>query len=754
MNEVSPNTSGRKLNLPVEGMTCASCVLRVEKALQQVPGVSTATVNLASNKATMVLDDTTQLQEIANAVREAGYTLHLPSAEVTADETAFPGDDDRLMRAEESRILKRDFIIAAALALPVMLISMAVMSGDFRVLWPLSMEATNLLLLILTTPILLFPGRRFFIGFWQMLRHATADMNTLVAVGTGSAWLYSSMAVILPSTIGLPAGSTDVYFDTAGTIIALILLGRMLEARAKYRASDAISRLVGLQPRTASVEREDAELELPVGDVRVGDTVLLRPGERIPVDGRVLSGASLVDESMISGEPLPVEKETGDRVIGGTVNKHGSLRFEATAVGRDTVLSHIVRMVDDAQGSKAPVQKLVDRIAAVFVPVVISIAILTFLIWYLLLGAAFTAAMLHFIAVLIIACPCALGLATPAAVIVSVGTGAERGILIRDAESLERSGDISTIVLDKTGTLTVGAPVVEEIIPLGEIETLELLRIAGSAELPSEHPLGTAIIAHARSMKQLLAMPDSFQYKAGMGVLSFLAEDAVLIGNAALMKSYAIGIPDDARLRVRSEAGSTLLYVAINGHLAGAFSLADTPRESSASVVDGWKRQGLDVIMLTGDTEPAARRIAAEVGIVQVVAGVRPEGKAEHVIRLRNEGKVVAMVGDGINDAPALAAADVSIAMGSGTDIAMETADITLMKSDLRGVADAMQLSHATLRKIRQNLFWAFVYNVIGIPLAAIGILSPMIAAAAMAFSSVSVVSNSLLLRRFRTRSS
>lgn len=750
---VAPDTTPRmeKLGIPVQGMTCASCVLRVEKALQGVEGVTSAVVNLASQKATVEISAGTNLAALENAVRHAGYNLTVPSVGMDGDGTGETGLDDHVTGEgfdQEARALRSDLFVAAAFTLPIMLMSMLPMIPGIHAAWPLSMADTNALLLVLTTPVLLYPGRRFFAGAWSMLRHGTADMNTLIAVGTGAAYVYSLTAVLFPHWLGLQRGHMEVYFDTTATIITLILLGRWLEAKAKGRATDAIRKLIGLQPRTARVLRDGEEMEIPTRDVRPGDRVLVRPGERIPVDGTVIGGASSVDESMISGEPLPVEKGEGDRSMGGTVNQEGSLTLEATAVGSDTVLGHIVRMVDEAQGSKAPVQKLVDRVAAVFVPIVIAVAIVTFLIWYVLLGAAFTTALLYFIAVLIIACPCALGLATPAAIIVATGVGAERGILIRDAESLERSSDTTTLVLDKTGTLTAGAPVVEEIITFGGMDEAALLTLAGSAELPSEHPLGEAVVACARQRELNLLQPESFQYETGMGVLSFVAGDAVLLGNAALMDTYAVRIPHDERLTARTDAGSTLLFIAMNGNLVGVLSLSDLPRASSSTVVEGWKRQGLDVIMLTGDTEQAARRIAREVGIEHIIAGVRPDEKADHVSSLRSAGKIVAMVGDGINDAPALASADVSIAMGSGTDVAMETADITLMKSDLRGVDEAMRLSRATLRKIRQNLFWAFIYNVIGIPLAAIGILTPMIAAAAMAFSSVSVVSNSLLLRR------
>ena len=747
----------KKISLPVEGMTCASCVLRVENALKEVPGVETASVNLASSKANVELSDDADLDAIREAVGRAGYTLELPAGDSTGASIGRSGgeavdDGTGTRHAREFRRLRRDLIAAAAFTLPVILLSMLPMIPSVADAWPLSMGDTNRILFLLTTPVLLYPGRRFFSGAWTMLRHGTADMNTLVAVGTGAAWFYSTVAVLFPHWLGLPEGHSEVYFDTSATIITLILLGRMLEARAKNRATDAIRKLVGLQPRTARVRRDGEEMEIATREVREGDVVLIRPGERVPVDGRITAGTSSVDESMISGEPLPVAKGEGDMIVGGTVNQEGSLTIEATAVGADTVLGHIVRMVDEAQGSKAPVQRLVDKIAAVFVPAVVVLAVLTFVIWYVGGGASFTESMLHFIAVLIIACPCALGLATPAAIMVGVGVGADRGILIKDAESLERARSVDAVILDKTGTVTEGRPAVTDVIPIGDCSRARLLELAGAAEYPSEHPLGEAVLRFARGEGHEIREPESFQYEPGAGVTAFIDGDAVLVGNAALMSSYAVKLPeDDERVTQLLRRGHTLLYTALNGRLIGVLAVSDTVRETSMHAITEMHRQGIDVIMLTGDTEEAAREIAGSVGIDRVLAGVRPDQKAAEVRRLQEEGRRVAMVGDGINDAPALAQADVSIAMGSGTDIAMETADITLMKSDLRAVPEAMRLSGATLRKIRQNLFWAFIYNVIGIPLAAVGMLSPMFAAAAMAFSSVSVVSNSLLLRRFRS---
>ncbi|MFA6233948.1 MAG: heavy metal translocating P-type ATPase, partial [Bacteroidota bacterium] len=752
---IEPSVDTKKLSLPVQGMTCASCVVRVEKAIKSVPGVNSAAVNLASNKAVIEFSEDTDLGAIEAAIRSAGYGVELPmksngSGSDSANMLQLGADAPH---EREFRTLRRDVFIAAAFTLPVMLLSMLPMLKAVHAWWPLTMDETNRIILLLTIPVLLFPGRRFFQGFAAALRHFTADMNTLVAVGTGAAFAYSTVAVLFPQWLGLQPGHMEVYFDTSATIITLILIGKMLEARAKNRASDSIRKLIGLQPRTAHLLRDGEEVEVALDSIRVDDLVLVRPGERLPVDGSVIGGVSSVDESMISGEPLPVEKREGDDVIGGTVNKEGALTLRATAIGAQSVLGHIVRMVDEAQGSKAPVQKLVDRIASVFVPTVIGIAILTGFVWYFGFDADFTSSMLHFIAVLIIACPCALGLATPAAIMVGVGVGADRGILIKDAESLERARSVQTIVLDKTGTVTEGRPAVVAIHVQGGTGLAEdenaLISLIASAEQPSEHPLGQAVLRYAREQGLELRSPDSFQYEPGAGVIAFLGSDAVMAGNRGLMKSYAVKLPDKLP-EALDLPGRTILYAAVNGRFAGAVALADAIRDTSAQAVRMLHRHGIDVVMLTGDTDEAARMIAEQAGIDRVIAGVRPDEKADHVRALQKEGRIVAMVGDGINDAPALAQADVSIAMGSGTDIAMETADITLMKSDLRGVVDAIRLSEATLNKIKQNLFWAFIYNVVGIPLAATGLLSPMIAAAAMAFSSVSVVTNSLLLRRFR----
>jgi P-type Cu+ transporter len=746
--EAAPQSGIVTLTLPVEGMTCASCVLRVEKALKKVDGVAAAAVNLATEKATIEYDPSrVSLESLHQAVADYGYTLGAPPE----PQQARPAGAEESAKHTAFSTLRRELTVSATLTIPIMLLSMLSMGASYQEWSPLSIENTNALLFVLTTPVLLYGGRRFFKGFWSTARHLVADMNTLVAVGTGAAFIYSSILVLFPSLLGPHAHAQHVYFDTAATIITLILFGRLLEARAKQRASDAIRKLLALQPRTALVRRNGAEREVPLAAVVHDDLVIVRPGEKIPVDGQIVAGNTTVDESMVTGESLPVEKKAGDRVIGGTINRNGSIEFRATAVGEETVLAHIVRLVEQAQGSKAPVQALADRIASVFVPVVIGVALLTFVLWMLVGGIGFAAALTNFIAVLVIACPCALGLATPTAVMVGTGAGASAGILIKNADALERARSVTTIVMDKTGTITEGKPSVTDVVPLGDQTDDEFLALVAALEKRSEHPLSTAIVEEAMRRKLPLADPESFSAMAGAGVRGVVQGKAIAAGNEALMEEFAIGLDAmDAAAAGFSGEGKSVIFVAIDGGLAGAIAIADSMKSSSPAAIRDLRDMGLDVVMLTGDNSRAAASIAAQAGVNRVIAGVRPDQKAEHVRILQDEGEVVAMVGDGINDAPALAQANVGIALGTGTDVAMETADITLMNGDLRTLVVAIRLSARTIRTIRQNLFWAFIYNVIGIPLAALGQLNPMIAAAAMAFSSVSVVTNSLRLKRFR----
>ena len=731
-------------SLPIQGMTCASCVLRVEKALKSVAGVQNATVNLATEKATIQFDpETTSLDQLQAAVRGAGYELLTLS-------------EDQTLSGENHKevaflTLKKEFLLAVLLTVPIMLLSMLTMA-DWYASWSiLSLDETNKVLLLLTTPVMFISGRRFFRGFLGVLKHFTADMNTLVAVGTGSAYLYSLVAVLFPGLLGYAAQTPHVYFDTAAAIIVLILLGKLLEAKAKDRASDAIKNLMGLQPKTARVRRNGVESDIPIAGVVVGDVIVVRPGERIPVDGTITNGHTTLDESMITGESLPVEKDVRDHVVGGTINKNGSIQFRATAVGAGTVLAQIVKLVEDAQGSKAPIQNLADRIASVFVPIVIGVAVVTFVLWYFVGGIAFTPALIHFIAVLIIACPCALGLATPTAIMVGTGKGAQIGVLIKNAGSLERLQKVQTIVLDKTGTVTNGKPSVTDMIPLNGYDEETVLHVAASLEKQSEHPLGQAVVEYARSKNVKFEDAGSFESRAGFGVTGVVDGVTTIIGNIALLNDYAIHLNGQKMIVDRLEAsGKTPIFVVMDGNLAALIGIADTVKASAAEAIRSFKGMDLEVVMITGDNERTAKAIASQVGIARVIAEVLPQDKAAHVKSIQAEGKVVAMVGDGVNDAPALAQADVGIAMGTGTDIAIDAADIALMKSDLKTIVQAIHLSSRTLRTIRQNLFWAFVYNFIGIPLAAMGLLSPIIAAGAMAFSSVSVVSNSLRLKTFR----
>lgn len=736
------------LTLPVEGMTCASCVLRVEKTLKKVEGVQEATVNLASEKVTLTFDPSkVQLDTLAHVVDEAGYKLIVP-AEQPSDFSLREGPGQMPGEPSEGFLrLKREFIFSVILTAPIMLVSMFMMSGWFMALWPLSMDDTNKLLLIATTLVMVVSGKRFFTIAWKLAKHFTSDMNTLVAVGTGTAYAYSALVVLFPHWF--PAETrTHVYFDTAAVIVTLILMGRLLEARAKQRASDAIKKLMELQPKTARVVRNGRELDIPIGNVVHGDIVIVRPGERIPVDGVITNGATSVDESMVTGESIPVEKTVGQKVIGGTINKNGTIEFRATAVGTETVIAQIIKLVEQAQGSKAPIQRLADRIASVFVPTVMGIGLLTFILWLAVGGVGFTVAMMNFIAVLIIACPCALGLATPTAIMVGTGLGATRGILIKNAESLERAHQVQTVVLDKTGTVTTGRPTVTDVIPLNATDETTLLHRAASVEKRSEHPLGLAIVEYAQSKGITPADVQSFLSITGRGISATVNGDSVLIGNLQLMQESSVNVAEAETILQRlTDEGKTPILVSLNRRLAGIIAVADTIKPSSKEAVAKLKEMGLEVVMMSGDHRRTAEAIAREAGIDRVIAEILPHEKAKQVQALQAEGRVVAMVGDGINDAPALAQADVGIAMGTGTDVAMETADITLMNSDLRSVVEAIRLSHRTIRTIKQNLFWAFIYNIIGIPVAALGLLNPIYAAAAMAFSSVSVVMNSLRLR-------
>jgi Cu+-exporting ATPase len=749
-----------RLDAEVEGIFCASCVQRIEKALLKTPGVVSASVNLATGKVSVEsIAGTVSHADIAEAAARAGdYSVKRLEPP--------PGDgvpvENREEREERERQgLRRQLVIAAALTFMVFVGSM---SGLFPFVLRVPVFARHLALLVLTVPVMFWAGLRFFRGFWSATRHGTADMNTLVAVGTSAAFAYSAVVTFAPDVVSTAGAAAHVYFDTSAMIVTLILLGRYLEARAKGRASQAVKRLADLAPRTAVVRRADSETEIPVEEVVPGDVVIVRPGGKVAVDGVVIKGRSAIDESMITGESVPVEKGPGDEVIGATMNRTGSFEFRATRTGRGTVLASIMKMVEDAQGSKAPIQRLADRVAGVFVPVVIGIAVVTFIAWKLAGPEPSTArALLNFVAVLIVACPCAMGLATPTAIMVGTGRGAEMGILVKGGETLELAHRLTTVVLDKTGTLTKGEMSVTDVEPIGDTSEEELLGAAASAELGSEHPMARAIVAAANELGVRSGEPQSFEATPGMGVVAEVEGRRVIVGTADLLRTLGVSLPDEgdgpaAEIAQRlSSAGRTPLFVAAGDRLLGVIGVADTLRDESRGAVEGLRRMGLTVVMLTGDRRTIAEAIGAEVGVDRVIAEVLPQEKAAAVAALQKEGGLVAMVGDGINDAPALAQADVGIAIGTGTDVAIEASDITLMRADLRGVVDAIRLSRRTIRTIRQNLFWAFFYNSVGIPVAAgvlypaFGLLlRPVFAASAMAFSSVSVVTNSLRLRRTR----
>ena len=719
-----------KQTLDLQGMHCASCVARIERSLKKVAGVEEAAVNLATNRASVTYDPAqTSLAALIAAVEKAGYGA-TPVTEMRPKEAEAPGRDAALL----------NLVGAAALTLPVLVLSMAGMgmAGMGRPAWAEWVFAA------LTTAVVFGFGRQFFAGAWNALRHGgAATMDTLVALGASAAY-FSSLAELIWTP------RPQVYFETAATIVTLILLGRWLEARAKRRATDTIQSLIALAPKTARrVAGDGSEQDVPVETLRPGDILRVRPGEKVAVDGVVTGGASAVDEALLTGESLPAEKTVGDTVIGGTLNKSGTLLYRASATGADTTLAHMVRLVEEAQGSKAPVQRLADAVSAVFVPAVLGIALITFLIWFFGLHAGVVGALAPAVAVLVIACPCALGLATPTAIMVGVGRGAALGILIKNGEALERAHTIGRVVFDKTGTLTEGRPALTDVLLHDGLDRRGLLRLAAAAERGSEHPLGRAIVEDADA-EGLVGEAETFTSLAGSGVRASVEGRDVLVGTAALLRESGVVVPEAAEVDMaRLEAeGKTSILVAVGGVEAGLLAVADTVRPGAKDAVARLHRMGLSVALLTGDSPRVADAVAAEVGIHEVEAGVRPDGKAAAIKGRQDGGRVrVAMVGDGVNDAPALAQADLGIAMGKATDVAMAAADITLLRADLNGVADAILLSRRTMKIIRQNLFWAFIFNIVGIPLAALGLLNPMLAALAMAGSSVTVVTNSLRLK-------
>jgi Cu+-exporting ATPase len=750
MESEAANKDLEQTSLSVGGMSCAACVVRVEKALGELEGVEKAAVNFATEKAQVTYDPKkVDLEKFCRAIEDAGYQFRgLARAEFR--------DREREEHKKEISLLKKKFIFSVILGVLIMTLSMP---HYIPYLKNVPHHILFYILFILTTPVQFWAGKQFLTGAWSAARHGTADMNSLIAVGTLSAYGYSSLATFFPSFFHQSGLRPEVYFDSAAMIIALILLGRLLEARAKGQTSEAIRKLIGLAPKTARVMRDNQEKDIPVELVQKGDLVLVRPGEKIPVDGQIQEGHSAVDESMLTGESLPVDKNPGDEVIGATLNKSGSFVFKATRIGEETALAQIIRLVEQAQGSKAPIQRLADQVAGVFVPIVMGIALLTFIIWYFWgPPPTLTYALLNFVAVMIIACPCALGLATPTAIMVGTGKGAENGILIKGGETLESIHKLTTIIFDKTGTLTKGELAVTDIVPMEGIEIKDILALAASVERNSEHPLGEAIVRKAKEEGLALMSVDHFEALSGQGVKAQWEGQKIHIGNKRLMESQGL---DLTPVRVSADAlagqGKTLMFVARGGKIIGLMALADTLKEHSIEAVAELKSMGLKVVMLTGDNQQTAQAISRQLQLSRVIAEVLPQDKTEQIKKLQGEGEKVAMVGDGINDAPALAQADVGIAIGTGTDVAMEASDITLIRDDLRAIATAIKLSKRTILTIRQNLFWAFFYNVLGIPIAA-GILypfwgillNPILASAAMAFSSVSVVSNSLRLRRFK----
>lgn len=726
------------VELKISGMSCAACSAKIEKKLNRTEGVKKAAVNLATEKASVLFNSSEiNVSAIVKLIRDLGY-----AAERTEQ---VDQDKEKEQREKEIKTLKYTLVISAVLSAPLLLaMILGVLRIDSR---GLSFLHNPYFQLAIATPVQFGIGFRFYKNAFYALRAKSSNMDVLISMGTSAAYFFSLYNVFFEET--QKGMMKNLYFEASAVIITLILLGKYLESVAKGKTSEAIKKLMGLQARTARVVRNGIEEDIPIEDVLTGDIIIVIPGEKIPVDGKILEGNSSIDESMLTGESLPVEKKAGDYVIGATINKFGSFRFEATKVGKDTALSQIIKMVEDAQGSKAPIQKIADQVSGIFVPVVIGIAVITFIIWFFATGDI-SKAIVSAVSVLVIACPCALGLATPTAIMVGTGKGAENGILIKGGEHLEMAYKLNAVVLDKTGTITKGKPEVTDIVLLGSYDKNEILRLASMTEKSSEHPLGAAIYEHGKRELGHINNPSKFEAIPGRGVMSVVDNKIIYIGTRKLIAEQGI-VSDNIEENITrlEDEGKTAMLIAINNKLEALIAVADTLKENSKEAIEELKKIGIEVYMITGDNKRTATAIAQQVGITNVLAEVLPENKAEEVEKLKAKGKIVAMVGDGINDAPALATADIGMAVGTGTDVAIEAADITLMRGDLRTIPAAIRLSRKTMNKIKQNLFWAFFYNIIGIPFAALGLLNPMLAGGAMAFSSVSVVTNSLSLKGY-----
>ncbi|MFZ5946254.1 MAG: heavy metal translocating P-type ATPase [Bacillota bacterium] len=728
-----------KVELKITGMTCAACAAKLEKKLNSLKGVVKATVNLATEKASITFySSVIEVADFKKTIEKLGYKGESIDNKIDLDK-------EREARDREIKKQKGYFIFSAILSLPLALFMFAEL---FVWTWVPGIIFNKYFQLMLATPIQFIAGAQFYKDAYYALKNKSANMAVLVALGTTAAYLFSLVVTFW----GHEIGEMHVYYETSAIIITLIILGKLLEAIAKGKTSEAIKKLMGLQAKTARVIRDNQEYDIPIEDVTVGDLIMVRPGEKVPVDGIIKEGYSALDESMLTGESIPVDKKAGDEVIGATINKHGTFKFEATKVGKDTALAQIIKVVEDAQGSKAPIQRMADIISAYFVPAVIVVAIITFLSWYFIVEPGnFTKALINFTAVLVIACPCALGLATPTSIMVGTGKGAENGILIKGGEHLENAHKLDTVVLDKTGTITKGKPEVTDIFSINGLDENDLLRIASITEKGSEHPLGEAIVLKGKEVLGNIPDPQEFKAIPGHGVEAVVDNNRVLLGTRKLMGEKNIPFEHiEDKMGQLEEQGKTAMLMAVNSEVAAVIAVADTIKESSLEAIKELQKMGIDVVMITGDNQRTAQAIANQVGIIHVLAEVLPEDKAKEVEKLKAQGKKVGMVGDGINDAPALATADVGMAIGTGTDVAMEAADITLMSGDLKGIPASIQLSRATMNNIKQNLFWALIYNTLGIPVAALGFLNPVIAGGAMAFSSVSVVTNALRLKRWK----